>query len=94
MRTLTGWIPTTLLLVALLAGTTMAGDGVVTAGFANTTNSKSAPCTMDQKLGGVITSGLTGVVTAGFGVVTAGLTGTGIIVVDIAQTNCGIIVVD
>jgi hypothetical protein len=100
MKTLKGWIPTTVLAATLLFGsvTAHAGDGVITGGYASTTD----PCTVDQKLDtGVITGGLKGVITGGLtGVITGGFTGvitggfTGIIVTDFKSdgtVSCGVI---
>jgi hypothetical protein len=96
MRTLKGWIPTTLFAAVLMVSATAANAGVITGGLAE---DPSDPCTIDQKTSekynsGVITGGLTGVITGGFvGVITGGLTG--IIVTDLKSdddpVNCGVI---
>lgn len=97
-----GWIPTGLLAATLLFGST-ANAGVITGGLTED------PCKIEKETtkmdSGVITGGITGVITGGFGVITGGfgvitggLVGTGIIVTDLskdeAPVNCGIIVTD
>jgi hypothetical protein len=94
MRTIKGWIPTSLLAAMLLISATGANAGVITGGIAA---DPSDPCTIDQKAEkidwGVITGGLTGVITGGLtGVITGGF---GIIVTDVKSddtpVNCGVI---
>lgn len=91
MRTLKGWILTSILLTTM-AGSALANDGIIY-GFAGgdtttktttTRTTKTDPCTTDQKLGTGIIYGLTGII-YGF---------TGIIVTDFSSkepVNCGII---
>ena len=97
MKTIKGWIPTTVLAATLLFASITANAGIITAGYA-TKSTDVDPCSADQTSStGIITAGLTGIITAGFtGIITAGFTG--IIVTDFAvkdttskTTACGII---
>ena len=94
-RIFRGWIPTTVLAVTLLFGSTVAnaGDGVIVGGYAGGQD----PCTVgDQKIdSGVIVGGFTGVIVGGLAGVIVGGFNTGIIVTDLkgdTPVNCGVIV--
>ena len=92
MRTLKGWILTSVLLTTM-AGSAFAGDGIIY-GFAAgddtttaTTTTKTDPCTTTENSNSGIIYGFTGII-YGF---------TGIIVTDFSSketVNCGIIVTD
>ena len=95
-RIFRGWIPTTVLAVTLLFGSTVAnaGDGVIIGGGYS---GGQDPCTVDnQKVdSGVIIGGFTGVIIGGFAGVIIGGFNSGIIVTDAkgdTPVNCGVII--
>ncbi|HMJ09096.1 MAG TPA: hypothetical protein VK468_08825 [Pyrinomonadaceae bacterium] len=81
MKMLKGWIPTGILMMILMFGTTFANAGIVVAGVAG----GSDPCTDTKDNIGIVVAGLTGIVVAGF---------TGIVVAGAADVpvDCGIVV--
>lgn len=88
MRILRGIIPTTMLMLVLVVGTTFANTGIVVAGAAETTE----PCTVKVD-SGIVVAGITGIVVAGFtGIVVAGFTGIVVAGATDTQTDCGIVV--
>ena len=91
MKTIKGWIATTVILATLAMSATSANAGIIIAGA---TDTPTDPCTetttktTDSFKGGIIIAGI-----AGTGIIIAGLTG--IIIAGVTSdepTNCGIII--
>ena len=94
MKTLKGWIPTTVLAATLLFGsvTAHAGDGIIY-GLADS-GTKQQACTVDTKFNSGIIYGLTGII-YGFTGIIYGYTGTKVTCSTTNQlTKTGIIVTD
>jgi hypothetical protein len=101
MKKLQNILTATTLAAVILFSTTFANAGIIVAGYTDTKDTTTDPCTTSTtgtKDGtvdsGIIVAGLTGIIVAGFtGIIVAGATG--IIVTDsksTTTTNCGIIV--
>jgi hypothetical protein len=89
MRTLKGWILTSILLTTILAGSTFAEGGIIYGFKADTTTTNPCTATTETKTDFGIIYGLTGII--------YGFASTGIIVTDFSSkdtVNCGIIVTD
>lgn len=90
MKTLKGWITTSILAAILVGSTGTVNAGIIIAGASEPTNDKGCTQktepTSEKDLGGIIIAGFGGIIIAGFG---------GIIIAGAAEetpVDCGIII--